>query len=147
FPVQRGRLRAKRAEGSIFGISMNPGLPLLQRLRKSPYRQFLAPRHTVLHLRFVPGVLSKGCMMYKVSALIFALLCGAVSTPLMAQTTEAPPELIQPAKPTSPTGISGFASDLLHDQKDIWTSPLHINRGDFEWLAPTAAGAGVLFAF
>jgi membrane-associated phospholipid phosphatase len=84
--------------------------------------------------------------MFKVSALIFVLTCGAVSTPLMAQTIAAE-NIVQPEKPGSTNTISGFASDLLHDQKDIWTSPLHINRGDFEWLAPVGAGAGALFVY
>src|SRR2546422_8909996 len=86
--------------------------------------------------------------MFKIFALSFVLLWAAVSTPLMAQTV-ATPDIIQPAQSpsTSTPGISGFASDFLHDQKDIWTSPLHINRGDFEWLAPAAAGAGALAVF
>jgi membrane-associated phospholipid phosphatase len=86
--------------------------------------------------------------MYKVSTIIFALLCGAVSMPLMAQTA-ATQELLPPAisTPASTNSISGFASDFLHDQKDIWTSPLHINRGDFEWLAPAAVGTGALAVF
>jgi membrane-associated phospholipid phosphatase len=84
--------------------------------------------------------------MFRVFAISFALLFGAVSTPLMAQT---PPtqDVIQPEKSTSTNTISGFASDLLHDQKDIWTSPFHISRGDFEWLAPVGAGAGTAFIF
>jgi membrane-associated phospholipid phosphatase len=86
--------------------------------------------------------------MSKFSTITLALLCVAIATPLMAQTT-ATQDLIQPERPTiaSQTSISGFASDLLHDQKDIWTSPLHMNRGDFEWLAPTAVGTGALAIF
>jgi membrane-associated phospholipid phosphatase len=64
----------------------------------------------------------------------------------MAQ-TPIPQEIIQPDRPASPGVISGFASDLLHDQKDIWTSPLHINRQDLQWLAPAGAGVGTLFVF
>jgi membrane-associated phospholipid phosphatase len=86
--------------------------------------------------------------MFKAFATTVLLMSVAVSTPVMAQTV-ATPGIIQPDKPapTSTPGISGFASDFLHDQKDIWTSPLHINRGDFEWLAPAAAGAGTLAIF
>jgi len=84
--------------------------------------------------------------MFKVSALIFVLFCATVSTPLMAQTIAAQ-DVVQPEKPASTSTISGFASDFLHDQKAIWTSPLHINRGDFEWLAPVGAGAGALFIY
>ena len=88
--------------------------------------------------------------MFRIFALSFVLLWAAISTPLMAQTV-ATPDIIQPDKspstPASTPGISGFASDFLHDQKDIWTSPLHISRGDFEWLAPAATGAGALAVF
>ena len=84
--------------------------------------------------------------MSKVSAVIFVLFCSAVSTPLMAQTVAAQ-DIVQSEKPPSTNTISGFASDFLHDQKSIWTSPLHINRGDFEWLAPVGAGAGALFIY
>ena len=27
---------------------------------------------------------------------------------------------------------------LAEDQKDIWTSPFHLNTGDFKWLVPAA---------
>src|SRR5215468_5492072 len=86
--------------------------------------------------------------------IITLLLCGALSAPLMAQ-TETAPNIAQPEKPisnfekstSSGIGISGFASDLLNDQKDIWTSPLHIKRGDVEWLAPIGAAGVALFQF
>ncbi len=83
--------------------------------------------------------------MRKVFALSFFLLCGSISAPLMAQTLPSQ-EIVQPEKPSS-TGISGFASDLLHDQKGIWTSPFHVNRQDLQWLAPVGVGAGTLFVF
>ena len=80
------------------------------------------------------------------------LSCGSVCVPVMAQTTITQ-DIVPSEKPPlgsetagSPNSISGFASDFLHDQKDIWASPFHINRGDFEWLAPVGASAGVLFA-
>jgi membrane-associated phospholipid phosphatase len=87
--------------------------------------------------------------MFKVSApLVLVLLFGAVSSPLMAQTT-ATSDIIQPEKPVPPVNnsISGFATDILHDQKDIWTSPFHLNKGDFKWLAPVAVGGGALAIF
>jgi membrane-associated phospholipid phosphatase len=66
----------------------------------------------------------------------------------MAQTIAAE-EIVQPDRSpaASATSISGFTSDLLHDQKDIWTAPFHMNRGDFEWLAPVAVGGGALAVF
>jgi len=78
--------------------------------------------------------------MRKVFAIIFTLLCGSVS-PLMAQTT-AVQEIPQTEKSTS----TNIVSDFVSDQKDIWTSPLHISRGDVEWLAPIGVGAAALFA-
>ena len=86
--------------------------------------------------------------MFRASATVLGLLlCISVSAPLMAQTTAAQ-DIIQPEKPAgSPTAISGFAVDFLNDQKDIWTSPLHIKAGDAKWLAPAAIGAGTLFVF
>jgi len=92
-----------------------------------------------------------------VSAIIFALVCASVSVPAIAQTTpdapaiaQAPdtPAIAQPDKSGPNNGlVSGFALDFLNDQKAIWTSPFHIQGKDLEWLAPAAAGTGVLFAF
>src|SRR5215831_3018189 len=79
--------------------------------------------------------------MRKGFAFIFPLLfCGAMTAPLMAQSTAAP-EIVQPEKPST-----NVVSDFLNDQKDIWTSPFHVKRGDVEWLAPIGAGAAALFA-
>src|ERR1051326_1790876 len=83
--------------------------------------------------------------MRTVFAVILTLLCGMVSAPLMAQTIaaqEIPQEIPQPERATS----TNFVSDFVSDQKDIWTSPLHIKRGDVEWLAPMSVGAAALFA-
>ena len=91
--------------------------------------------------------------MFNRFALVFALSCAFLSTPLMAQTTITQ-DIAPSEKPVlgsetagSANSISGFASDFLHDQKDIWTSPFHINRGDFQWLAPVGAGAATLAIF
>jgi len=57
-------------------------------------------------------------------------------------------EIAQSQNPaSSKNAISGFALDFLHDQKDIWTSPFHIQREDLKWLAPVGAGAATLFVF
>src|SRR5581483_6599160 len=89
--------------------------------------------------------------MSRVSTIFLALSLCVAATPLMAQTVATDglvqPDRATPAVSTNSNSISGFASDFLHDQKAIWTSPLHINKGDFEWLAPTAAGAGALAIF
>jgi membrane-associated phospholipid phosphatase len=66
-------------------------------------------------------------------------------SPLQAQGISTHPLQIAQSK-GCPSGLSGFASDFIHDEEHIWTSPLHINRGDVEWLAPIGAGAAALFA-
>ena len=91
--------------------------------------------------------------MRKVFAIFFALSCGVVSAPLMAQ-TPVQQEVTQPDRSTPPierpaanTSITSFATDVLNDQKGIWTAPFHINKGDFEWLAPVGVAGGTLFVF
>ena len=96
--------------------------------------------------------------MCKPSVTLFAILCLAVSAPLMAQSPAIGdiPSVVLPsstsdnapiAKSKSPSLVSGFALDFMNDQKGIWTSPFHISGGDVKWLAPTAVGAGTLAIF
>jgi len=40
---------------------------------------------------------------------------------------------------------SGFARQLLRDQKSIWTSPARIKASDARWLVPLSAGTAFLF--
>jgi membrane-associated phospholipid phosphatase len=85
--------------------------------------------------------------MFKAFPPILALLlCASVCAPAMAQTAPVQANL-QPDKSASSLNISGFALDFLDDQKAIWTSPLHVSGGDLKWLAPAAAGTGILFVF
>jgi len=37
-----------------------------------------------------------------------------------------------------------FFKNILRDQKAIWTSPRHLNRGDAKWMIPSAIGFGGL---
>src|SRR5215831_18499999 len=78
--------------------------------------------------------------MRKVFVIVFTLLCGSVPAPVMAQTDDT--RETQPEQSAS----SNIVSDFLNDQKAIWTSPLHINRGEIEWLAPIGVGTMALFA-
>src|SRR5579884_1921810 len=86
------------------------------------------------------------------------LLCVAVSAPLMAQTPATTQNLVDPEKPVSNVvsnvekpdtglGLSSLASDFISDQKAIWTSPLHMSRGDVAWLAPIGAGGILLYHY
>jgi membrane-associated phospholipid phosphatase len=84
--------------------------------------------------------------MHRSFILIFPLLCGAVCTPSFGQDTASPEEAVRSEKTPSTNIVSGFALDFISDQKDIWTAPLHCNRGDVEWLAPIGIGAAALFA-
>jgi len=46
---------------------------------------------------------------------------------------------------TSSTGFSGHVSDLLQDQKQIWTSPSRIRLSDATWLVPLGGITAGLF--
>jgi len=57
-----------------------------------------------------------------------------------------------PVKPTpSPTRSSPpslereFFTNILRDQKAIWTSPLHLERSDAKWMLPSGIGLMALF--
>ncbi len=79
------------------------------------------------------------------------LLAALLSISSSAQQASAPPagapEPSQPA-PTAPVSHpneSNFFIHLAEDQKDIWTSPFHLNAGDAKWLVPTGGIATALF--
>jgi membrane-associated phospholipid phosphatase len=78
--------------------------------------------------------------MRKALVIVLTVLCG-VPAHVMAQ-TETTQETTQPEKSAS----TNIVSDFLSDQKNIWTSPLHIKRGEVEWLAPIGVGTMALFA-
>jgi len=48
--------------------------------------------------------------------------------------------------PTPHPNETRFFQHLAEDQKDIFTSPFHLNGGDFKWLVPSAGIAAGLFA-
>jgi membrane-associated phospholipid phosphatase len=79
--------------------------------------------------------------MRKAIVIVFTLLCGSAPALVMAQ-TDATQETTQPEKSAS----RNVVSDILNDQKRIWTSPFYINRGEIEWLAPIGVGTVALFA-
>ena len=58
---------------------------------------------------------------------------------LNAQTFPAP-------TPTpKPSLESEFFKNILHDQKAIWTAPLHLERSDMKWVIPGGVGLMALF--
>jgi membrane-associated phospholipid phosphatase len=85
--------------------------------------------------------------MRTIFAIVFALICGSAYGPLQGQSTTTPEEQpVQSKGSPDKNGIRGLASDFINDEKAIWTSPLHVSRGDFEWLVPVGTGAAALFA-
>lgn len=54
------------------------------------------------------------------------------------------PTVSQPAK--KPSLESEFFKNILHDQKAIWTSPLHLRAKDARWLVPLGLGTAALIA-
>ncbi|MDT5158779.1 MAG: hypothetical protein QOH51_3136 [Acidobacteriota bacterium] len=58
--------------------------------------------------------------------------------------TEAQPTPTPKATPQPPE--RHFFGNLLRDQRAIWTSPFHVERGDARWLAPLGISTAILFA-
>jgi membrane-associated phospholipid phosphatase len=55
------------------------------------------------------------------------------------------PTPTQQAKP-SPSLERRFLTNILRDQRAIWTSPFHIGRGDMGWIAPLGLSTAALLA-
>src|SRR5262245_782157 len=77
--------------------------------------------------------------MLKTFPLILVLFCASVP-PLVAQET---PQEVSPLALPKP---SNFVAQFLHDQGEIWSSPLRIKRNDLKWIAPIGVGAAALFS-
>ena len=56
----------------------------------------------------------------------------------------SPAQQIPPASDIPPH--TNLVDRFLKDHGHIWTSPLHIKRGDVKWLLPLGAGAAALLA-
>jgi hypothetical protein len=52
----------------------------------------------------------------------------------------------EPSSSADRWSFKNFGSDLVNDQKDIWTSPAKVRFADAVWLVPFAGVTGVLFA-
>lgn len=84
-----------------------------------------------------------------VSALALTFLVASAASAQTSQPSQQP----TPSTTTPTTQATGkpslerqFFSNLLRDQRAIWTSPLHLHRQDAWWLAPLAGGTGALLA-
>ena len=89
-------------------------------------------------------------IMMTVKLLLLSALCSLILfAPVKAQTqssSASAQSLPAPqAKPT-PTLEHRFFANILRDQRAIWTSPFHLNRGDTKWLLPLSFSTAALFA-
>jgi membrane-associated phospholipid phosphatase len=62
-----------------------------------------------------------------------------------AQTTPVAPSA-QPQPTPRPTTEKNFFSNILRDQKGIWTAPFHLHQSDAKWIAPLGLSMAALIA-
>lgn len=61
-------------------------------------------------------------------------------------TWNAPESVLEPNASGSAAGGVGWLKRFGDDQRAIWSSPLHLRRGDAVWAIPALAGAGVFLS-
>jgi len=93
-------------------------------------------------------------MRQSVFAIVFALICGSVSSPLLAQ--DVAPSVPAPETQAAPVTqdipqiqlppTHNFASQFMRDEAGIWSAPFRVKRGEARWLLPIGVGAAALFA-
>lgn len=76
---------------------------------------------------------------------VFPLACASAQTPYPSQEQTEPAATSGSANP-KPSLERQFFSNILRDQRTIWTSPLHLQKRDSWWFAPLAGGTGALLA-
>src|SRR5689334_20995458 len=70
---------------------------------------------------------------------LFGMIVFAVATALsVAAQTPAP-------TPNTSSLEKDFFKNILQDQKNIWTAPLHLHRADNKWIVPGSIGLMALF--
>ncbi|HXL81607.1 MAG TPA: phosphatase PAP2 family protein [Pyrinomonadaceae bacterium] len=72
--------------------------------------------------------------------LVFIIVLSAQA---FAQTTPVAPSA-QPQPTPRPTTEKNFFSNILRDQKGIWTAPFHVHQSDAKWIAPLLLSTGAL---
>jgi len=87
-------------------------------------------------------------LLRRVIRCLVTIVC--LTVPVLAQQATAPaPSATQPAASPAATAPhpneSKFFIHLAQDQKDIWTSPFHLQPGDAKWLVPMGGIAAGLF--
>lgn len=80
--------------------------------------------------------------------IIFILSRGAFAQAPLTSVPKAPdPDPSPTATPRPANELEKkFIVNILSDQRAIWTSPFHLNRGDAKWGIPFAISAGTLWA-
>jgi membrane-associated phospholipid phosphatase len=76
------------------------------------------------------------------------LLLTALQISAASVLAQSQPAGASPAPQASPTPSleKRFFKNILRDQRAIWTSPLHMNRGDAKWAAPLGLSMAALLA-
>jgi membrane-associated phospholipid phosphatase len=99
----------------------------------------------------MPGDIINVPNLRRVAAVYALLLIAAASgfsqSPSGESTRRAEPVPTPQARPSpTPRPERHFFSDILRDQRAIWTSPFRLGRGDARWLAPLGITTAVLIA-
>ena len=76
------------------------------------------------------------------------LLLTALQLGASGASAQNPPASASPTPQASPTPSpeKRFFKNILRDQRAIWTSPLHLGRGDAKWAVPLGLSAAALLA-
>jgi membrane-associated phospholipid phosphatase len=77
---------------------------------------------------------------------IFAIAGASAQTSKPSQQQTPPATSPGPQSTSRPSLERQFFSNILRDQRAIWTSPLHLHTQDAWWFVPLAGGTGALLA-
>src|SRR4051812_3279033 len=72
------------------------------------------------------------------------LLIAGSSAPAQTLPTPTPAPTPTPTASPMPSLEKEFFKNILRDQKAIWTSPFHLDRGDAKWVVPSFMGTMAL---
>ncbi len=75
------------------------------------------------------------------SAALFIIIVAGVSS----VSAQAPASTPTPQPSPTPSLEKQFFKNILQDQRAIWTSPFHLQRGDAKWLAPLGIATAALY--
>src|SRR6266404_5064073 len=82
---------------------------------------------------------------YRLRPLVIILAMLVFCAATMGQTSQ--PEPNSQAQPTpTPSLEKKFITNILHDQRVIWTSPFSMHRSDGKWLAPLGIATAIFLA-